>query len=139
MNGQKLIFHFAVRHLRFLARVPAFPQIFDSLLLAWTTLAHRKRLCAMEELETTMASRPGVSLAIHRFGGLEFVRNHEELGHIHGHGLLDVRLRRPQAEALIAQGVVQRHHFLPDSGWVSLQIDSIMDVPFAVKLLEMRK
>ena len=132
-------FLFAVKRLRGLARVPSFPQIFDSLLLMGTCLFRRGRREAMERLEAEMLLRRGVSLAVHRFGGMEFVREGKELGHVHGHGLLDVRLSKAQAEALIAAGRVKRHHFLPNSGWVSFQMESAADVPWAVELLEMRK
>jgi Family of unknown function (DUF5519) len=108
-------------------------------LVAWTALTRRGRLRAMELLEAEMVSRPGVGLAAHRFGGTEFVRERKELGHVHGHGLVDVRLRKARAQALIAEGRVQRHHYLPNSGWVSFQMESTEDVGFAVELLEEAK
>ena len=87
-----------------------------------------------------MLQLPGIRLGVHRFGGMEFINvaNGRELGHVHGHGLLDVRLDRQQAAALINAGRVRNHHFLPNSGWVSFQLESAADVPFAVKLLNTR-
>jgi len=134
------IFYFVVRRLHWLARIPLFPQLFDSLLLAWVWLLRRPRFEAIEALETEMLCFPGVKLGVHRFGGMEFdlAINGRELGHLHGHGLLDVRLDRPQARALIAAGRVRPHHVFPNSGWISFQLESPADVPFAVKLLGTR-
>lgn len=131
------MFYFVVRHLRWLARVPLMPQFFDAMLLAWTALAKRSRLAAMEMLEVQALKRFCAELKTHRFGGSEFFQNGRALGHVHGNGLLDVHLRREEAAALIANGRVRRHHVLPNSGWVSFQMESPEDVPFALSLLEM--
>jgi hypothetical protein len=129
-------FEFVVRHLRWLARVPALPQVFDSALLGWTCLAHRPMLAAMESLEAGALRMPGVRLRVHRFGGIEFVSgDRRELGHLHGHGLLDARVGRGRARSLIARGKVRRHHVFPDSAWVSYQLERPSDVPFALSLL----
>ena len=128
------LFAFVARRLRWLIRVPFFPQIFDSMLLAWTCLTRRSRLAAMTTLEKALGN--GVGLAVHRFGGTEFLdARGRPLGHVHGHGLLDVRLNRKQARALITEGRVQAHHVFPDSGWVSFQLETPADVPFAIALL----
>lgn len=117
-----------------------FPQLFDSLLLTWVWIARRDCFQAIEALEAEMLLLPGVKLGIHRFGGMEFasVANGRELGHLHGHGLLDVHLEPPQALALIAAGRVRPHHVFPNSGWISFQLESSADVPFAVELLGSR-
>ena len=130
------MFFFVVRHVRWLARVPLMPPLFDALLLAWTCLAHRARLAAMEELEARVTALPGIGLRVHRLGGMEFVRDGRELGHLHGNGLLDARLPRELAEALVATGIVRAHHvFPPRSGWVSFQLETPADVSRAVDIL----
>ena len=130
------MFYFVVRYLRWLARVPGLPQFFDALLLASTCVFRRSRLAAMERLEAAALRLPGVRLKVHRFGGTEFVANEGgELGHLHGHGLLDVPVRREAADTLIARGRVRPHHVFPRSRWVSFQIESTVDVPFALELL----
>lgn len=132
-----MIFLFAVRHLRWLAGVPFFPQLLDSLLLASVWVFHPQRVKAMELLESEMLRLPGISLRVHRFGGMEF--HHAglgELGHVHGHGLLDLKLGKEKARRWIEAGRVKPHHVLPTSGWVSLQLDSPADVPFALELLQ---
>ena len=140
MTASDRIFLCVVRNLRWLARVPMAPQIFDSLLLAWVCVAHRSRLQAMEMLEAEALRMPRVRLRVHRFGGMEFRRDGVgELGHVHGHGLLDVRVGRRRARALIEEGRVRRHHVFPDSRWVSFQLENAADVPFAIRLLELAK
>ncbi len=132
------MFLLVVRHGRWLARVPLFPQVFDALLLAWTCLAHRPRLAAMEALEARALTLPGVRLRVHRLGGTEFVGGTRELGHVHGHGLLDVRLTRADAAGCLAVGDVLPHHvFPPTSGWISYQLQTPADVPRALELLRL--
>jgi hypothetical protein len=92
----------------------------------------------MEKLETEALRLPGVRLKVHRFGGIEFVQDGgRELGHLHGHGLLDVPVGNEAAPSLIAAGRVRPHHVFPRSKWVSFQIESGADVPFALELLTM--
>jgi len=129
------MFYFVVRHFRWLARVPLLPQLFDAILLAHTSIGHRPRLRAMEMLEAVMLRRANVNLKVHRFGGTEFVQQDGiQLGHLHGHGLLDVLVGSANAEALIATRQARSHHVFPNSSWVSFQIESESDVPFALGL-----
>jgi len=60
-----------------------------------------------------------------------------ELGHLHGHGLLDVSVGRQAASVLLAGDRVRPHHVFPCSKWVSFQIESQADLPFALELLTM--
>ena len=130
------MFLFVVRRLRWLARVPLLPPLFDALLLGWTSIAHRARLAAMDDLEARVLTLPRVGLRVHRLGGLEFVRDGCELGHVHSNGLLDARLPRDLAESLIAAGAVRAHHvFPPRSGWISFQLETRADVPRALEIL----
>ncbi len=129
--------YFVVRHLRWLARVPGFPQIFDALLLVSTWMFRQSRFAAIEELEVEALRLTRVRLKPHRFGGIEFEEHGRELGHVHGHGLLDVFLRRESADSLIAAGLVRPHHVFPHSRWISFQLESTADVPFALELLTM--
>jgi hypothetical protein len=130
------MFYFVVRHLRWAARVPGLPHLFDALLTAATWLFARRRLAAMEALELEALCLPAVRVVAHRFGGTEFVdRNGRELGHLHGNGLLDVPIGRERAQALLAAGQVRPHHVFPCSKWVSFQIESLADVAFALDLL----
>ncbi len=129
------MFRFVVRHLRWLARVPGLPQIFDAALLAWTWLAHPARLAAMQEIETRALALPGVRLRAHWLGGIEFARGTRELGHLHGNGLLDLFVGREQRDALVAAGRAEPHHVFAQSGWISFWLRTPEDLPVALELL----
>jgi hypothetical protein len=129
------MFYFVVRHLRWLARVPGLPHVFEAILLAETFLFRRSRLAAMETLEAEALRRPGLELHVHRLGGVEFVCAGRELGHLHGHGLLDARVGRARAKALLRSGRVRPHHVFPHSVWISFQLESTADVSYALALM----
>jgi hypothetical protein len=132
------MFYFVVQYFRWLARVPGLPQFFDALLLSGTSMFHKSRLRAMEALEAQVLQLPGVRLKVHRLGGTEFVdAGGQELGHLHGHGLLDVAITRETAKSLFLEKKVRPHHVFPESKWVSFQLESLDDVAFALSLLEM--
>jgi hypothetical protein len=136
MSGSERVFYFVVRYLRWLARVPGLPQIFDALLVVLTCLFRRRRLAAMHMLEEKALRLDGVRLKVHRFGGTEFITDSgRELGHLHGHGLLDVAIGRQAAATLYPTTRLRPHHVFPNSKWVSFQMESADDVPFALELL----
>src|SRR5438132_185342 len=114
--------------MHWMARVPLAPQILDSWLLWWTALFDKEKLAAMEAVEAAALQLPGVQLCRHRFGGIGFAVAGREFGHIHGNGLLDVRLTREKAEAMIAGGYALPHHVFGRSAWVSLWVRSERDV-----------
>lgn len=129
------MFRFVVRHLRWLARVPGLPQLFDTTLLAWTWCAHPARLAAMQEIETRALALPGVRLRIHRLGGIAFARGCRELGHLHGNGLLDLFVGRERRDLLFAEGRAEPHHVFAQSGWISFWVRTPADLPAALELL----
>ena len=130
------MFRFVVCHLRWLARVPGLPQYFDTMLLTWTALFHRRRLRAMEAIEEATLQMPGVRLCVHRLGGMEFVCGERELGHLHGNGLLDVRVGMDEARVIVRDGLAGPHHVFGESAWVSFWVRGMEDVQGAVELLE---
>jgi hypothetical protein len=75
-----------------------------------------------EELEREVSSWPGVSVHPHRFGGVEFRRGAAEIGHIHPGGIVDIPFPVPIHDALLAEGLAGRHHFVPNSGWITFCI-----------------
>jgi hypothetical protein len=84
---------------------------------------------AMERLD-------GVTASPHRFGGTEYRLGRRELGHIHGDELVDVPLPRRIRDEVIAQGLAEPHHLLPETGWVSCFLRRPEDVEHALALLE---
>ena len=130
-----MIFNFVVRRLRWLAKIPFAPQVFDALLLIWTALFERRKLTAMTAVEARILQFPGVRLCVHRFGGTGFMQNGREFGHLHGNGLLDVHLTPDDARAMVSAGVASVHHVLGPSAWISFRVQGEEDVAAAVKLL----
>ena len=129
------MFRFVVRHLRWLARVPLAPQIFDALLLTWTALFHREKLRAIEALEAAALRLPGVQPSTHHFGGIGFARGGSEFAHVHGNGLLDVKLTRERAAKLVTAGRAEPHHVFGPSAWISFQLRTQADCEPALALL----
>jgi len=132
-----MIFSFIVRRLRWLARVPLVPQVFDAFLLAWTALFHHERFVALEALEAQALQLPGVQPRRHRFGGTGFARAGCEFAHFHGNGLLDVHLGRKCADVVVAAGLASPHHVFRSSAWVSFWVRSKVDLPQAMSLVNM--
>ncbi|MEA3207536.1 MAG: hypothetical protein QOE70_593 [Chthoniobacter sp.] len=130
------MFRFVVRRLRWLARIPLAPQIFDALLLAWTAAFHRETLRAIESLEAAALRLPGVSPARHRFGGFGFLHEGREFAHLHGNGLLDLKLTRERAAEIVAAGRAQPHHVFGPSAWISFQLRTPHDGAPALALLK---
>lgn len=90
---------------------------------------------ASDRIRAAVAVWPGTSEAPHRFGGIEFLLGGREIGHLHGDRLLDVPFPRAVHDELVASGLAQLHHVLPQSGWVSFRIEGEADVDKAVALL----
>jgi hypothetical protein len=131
------MFAFVVRRLRWLARVPLLPQLFDAVLLGVTTITAPRRLRAIEMLQREMRETTGVTTTVHRFGGVGFKLNGMEIGHVHGNGLVDVLLGRVERERIVGAGRALPHHIFPRSGWVSFWMCDIGDVPNALELLRL--
>ena len=91
---------------------------------------------AGRDIERTVAAWEGVRVHPHRFGGLEYRLGTREIGHVHGDRLLDVPFPVKVREELVGAGAAERHHVLPESGWVSFYIREDEDVARAVALLE---
>jgi hypothetical protein len=92
---------------------------------------------AADAIRREVGSWPGVVVAPHRFGGIEFRVDRRELGHLHGNRLADLPFPVRIREQLVAAGRAERHHVMPDSGWVSYYIRSEEDVPGAIDLFRL--
>lgn len=131
-----MIFAFVVRKLRWLARVPGAPQIFDSALLLSTALFSPRRLRAISAIETKARQLADVKLGVHRYGGIGFFLDGKEMGHIHGNGLLDCFVGRTNRDRLLrTSGGVTAHHVFPQSGWISFFVKVPDDVEQAIELI----
>ncbi|MCX6060044.1 MAG: DUF5519 family protein [Chloroflexi bacterium] len=77
----------------------------------------------------------GVTVAPHRFGGVEYVIGKREIGHIHGDHMVDVPFPKKVRDQIVAAGRAQPHHILPETGWVSFYLRQDEDVEQAITLL----
>lgn len=130
------MFAFVVRHLRWLARIPGAPQVFDAALLLSTALLRPARLRAISAIEKDAQRLAGVTLGAHRFGGIGFFLNGKESSHIHGNGLLDCFVGRANRDRLVQKGSAQVHHVFPRSGWISFFVRDPADVGHALELIQ---
>lgn len=76
-----------------------------------------------------------VTVASHRFGGVEFRLGRRELGHIHDDHLVDLPFPKLVRDQIISAGEAEPHHILPETGWVSVFLRSEEDVERAIRLL----
>jgi hypothetical protein len=84
-----------------------------------------------------VSSWEGVTVHPHRFGGVEFRVGRRELGHLHGDRMADLPFPVVVRERLVAEGRAERHHILPDSGWVTVRLRSEQDVDDVVDLFRL--
>jgi len=89
------------------------------------------------QIAREVASWDGVVVAPHRFGGVEFRLGRRELGHLHGSRLADLPFPLAVRNQLVADGRAERHHILPESGWVSVRIRDDEDVSSVIELFRM--
>ena len=90
---------------------------------------------ASEKIAAAMSDLPGVTSLPHRFGGTEYRVGRREIGHVHGNHLVDIPFTVKTREELVAAGKAERHHVLPESGWVSIFLRQAADVERATELL----
>lgn len=91
----------------------------------------------IEEIQREVSSWDGISVAPHRFGGVEFNWARAEVGHIHRNGLVDIPFPIKIRDQLLREGLASEHHVLPNSGWVSFQVRPEADVGRALWLLRL--
>lgn len=92
---------------------------------------------AAARVSASVGSWPDVEVGTHRFGGIEFRLGRRELGHLHGDSHADIAFPRRVRDELVAGGRALPHRAIPDSGWVSVPIDSGDGVERAVALFRM--
>jgi hypothetical protein len=92
---------------------------------------------AADRIHAEVTAWPNVTAAPHRFGGVEFRVGGRELGHLHGDRLADLPFPVPTRERLVAEGRAERHHVMPQSGWVSFYIRTAEDVDRAIELFRL--
>ena len=130
------MFKFVVKRLRWLARIPVLPQLFDAGLVIATMLFDRPRLRAMETFENAVSRKDAIQRRPHRFGGVGFFVGTTEIGHLHGNGLLDLFVGKSFRTEQVRGGRALPHHVFPQSGWISFWLRSPADIAQALDLFE---
>lgn len=88
-------------------------------------------------LEKEVAAWPEVSVHPHRFGGKEFRFGRAEVGHVHNNGIVDIPFPRAFHDDLLAKGLAEQHHWVPNSGWTTFHVRNEEDVKHALWLLRL--
>lgn len=91
-----------------------------------------------ETIEDEVLKWPGITAEPNRFGGIEFLVNKKEMGHLHGEKLADLPFPDETRKELVASGRALPHHIYPESGWVSYWIRNSNDIPAVLKLFEIQ-
>ena len=133
------VFTGLVRHARWMARVPMLPSFADVLAQAAMAVGDPGRHRAMRTVEREVSRWEGVSCGPHRFGGVEFRSGRCEFGHLHGCGLLDLRLGILRSRSCVAAGEAEPHHVLGNSAWVSFWLRRESQIPEALALLRLAR
>jgi len=93
---------------------------------------------AGETIREEVLSWPGVEVAPHRFGGVEYRFGRKEMGHVHGDRLADLPLPRRLHDEVVAAGRAVPHHVLPDTGWVSCWMNRPVDAAGVIELFRLQ-
>jgi hypothetical protein len=88
------------------------------------------------EIEQSVLTWHGVSAEIHPMGGVAFLFQRKEIGHVHWNGDLDIVFGEKLTKELLKTGKVEKHKFVPSSA-VTFPLKSKMSIDFAVRLLHL--
>jgi luciferase-like monooxygenase len=91
----------------------------------------------LKSFEEEVTRWPQISIHAHRFGGREFRFGSAELGHMHNGGIVDIPFPRSLRDALLAEGLAEKHHWIPDSGWISFHLRTEQDLKHALWLMRL--
>lgn len=92
-------------------------------------------LTARERIAKEVLAWPEVTQKPHRFGGVQFNCRGRELGHLHGDALCDIPLAKLLRDEYVASGMAMPHHIFPDSGWVSVYLNSEQEIGCAIEIM----
>jgi hypothetical protein len=128
------MFLFVVKYFGFIKKIPLLTFVFDSFLRIITVVRNPKLNNAIDKVENEIFAWPGVTVKMHKFGGIEFRFKEKELGHIHGNGLTDILFSNEISQTLKKQFPVEEHHTIKNSGWISYHIRSEKDAGILIEL-----
>ena len=91
----------------------------------------------LKKFEEQVSAWPNVTVHPHRFGGKEFLFGSAEVGHVHVGGIVDIPFPRAVRNALLASGLAEQHHWVPNSGWITFHARSDEDLKHALWLMRL--
>jgi|SRR5437667_3925286 len=91
----------------------------------------------LAELEHEISQWPHITIQAHRFGGREFLFGKAEVGHVHIGGIVDIPFTRQIHDVLLEEGLAEKHHWVPNSGWITFRVRNEQDMKHAVWLMRL--
>jgi Family of unknown function (DUF5519) len=91
----------------------------------------------LRKLEQEVLAWPRLSSHPHRFGGKEFRFGSAEVGHLHSSGIIDIPFPLSLHDALLAEGLAEKHRWVPNSGWITFHVRSEEDLAHALWLMRL--
>jgi hypothetical protein len=91
----------------------------------------------LKKFEQEVSAWQHVSVHPHRFGGMEFQFGDAEVGHVHTNGIVDIPFPRSIRDALLADGLAEEHHWVPNSGWITFRMRSEKGLRHALWLMRL--
>lgn len=76
----------------------------------------------VKKFEEEILKWTNTSVHPHRFGGREFLFGTAEVGHVHTGGIVDIPFPRSVHDALLSEGLAEKHHWVPNSGWITFRM-----------------
>lgn len=120
INYTKLI----SRSFGILKNIPFLPILIDEQLKILTLFTKPGVFSSMIKLNQWIKTLDNVQTKYHKYGGIEFTINSKEICHIHGDGLVDVKLNHSLKKEFLFKERVEPHHEHPKSNMISYQLKS---------------
>jgi predicted DNA-binding protein (MmcQ/YjbR family) len=125
------------RNFSLFKHVPFLPNIIDEQLKVYTLLFRPIVFSKMILFVSHLKALENVQVAYHKFGGLEFRIFDKEFCHIHGDGLVDIRVNKEISSDLIERSIAEPHHVNPKTSWISFPIKSDTELERLLKIVEL--
>ena len=127
------------QNISFLRKIPYAGILVDEPMKIFMFIFRPKVFCLMVSLNRELKTWKFVDTTYHRFGGIQFNYLGNEIGHMHGNGLVDVPLLVHQKNLYIAKEKALPHHLHPNSTWVSIPIRSTKHLRWVINILQTSK
>jgi hypothetical protein len=88
----------------------------------------------IKQVKAQALSWNGVTTGIHPMGGVEFLFQGKEIGHIHWNGDLDILMGKKKTSQLLDTGKVIAHKFVPSVA-ITFPLEDGDDITYALALL----